>query len=215
MTLPLPTNDQQPTTPQSTTNHRYLIIGLGNPGREYAETRHNVGFMVIDRLCVRLNARLTRYQFKSLIGETEYEGKRLLLVKPQTYMNLSGQAVASLVRFYKLPLEQLLVIHDDLDLPPGALRLRPAGGSAGQKGVQSIIDQLGTQKFPRLRIGIGRPPGHMDAADYVLQPFQRDEWPLVSDALMRAVEAVLSFITIGLEKTMTRFNRLDDLAGHT
>ncbi len=184
----------------------YLIVGLGNPGREYAETRHNVGFMVIDRLCVQLNARLTRYQFKSLTGEIEYEGQKLLLVKPQTYMNLSGQAVAGLVRFYKLPLAQLLVIHDDLDLPPGTLRLRPGGSSAGQKGVQSIIDQLGTAQFPRLRIGIGRPPGHMDAAAYVLQPFDREEWPIVSDALMRATQAVLSFVTVGLEKTMTHFN---------
>ncbi len=184
----------------------YLIVGLGNPGREYADTRHNVGFMVIDRLCIRLDARLTRYQFKALTGEATYEGQKLLLVKPQTYMNLSGQAVSSLVRFYKLPLEHLLVIHDDLDLPPGSLRLRPGGGSAGQKGVQSIIDQLGSSQFPRLRIGIGRPPGQQDAASYVLQPFQRDEWPLVSEALLRAVEAVLSFVTEGLDKTMTRFN---------
>jgi PTH1 family peptidyl-tRNA hydrolase len=184
----------------------YLIVGLGNPGREYADTRHNVGFMVIDRLCIRLDARLTRYQFKSLTGEATYEGQKLLLVKPRTYMNLSGQAVSSLVRFYKLPLERLLVIHDDLDLPPGSLRLRPGGGSAGQKGVQSIIDQLCSSQFPRLRIGIGRPPGQQDAASYVLQPFQRDEWPLVSEALLRAVEVVLSFVTEGLDKTMTRFN---------
>lgn len=184
----------------------YLIIGLGNPGREYADTRHNVGFMVIDRLCIRLNARLTRYQFKSLSGTAEYEGQKLLLVKPQTYMNLSGQAVGGLVRFYKVPLEQVLVIHDDLDLPPGSLRLRPGGGSAGQKGVQSIIDQLGTPNFPRLRIGIGRPPGRMDAADYVLQPFDREEWPLISQTLERAVDAVLTFVTQGLEKAMTRYN---------
>jgi PTH1 family peptidyl-tRNA hydrolase len=132
----------------------YLIVGLGNPGREYADTRHNVGFMVIDRLCIRLDARLTRYQFKSLTGEATYKGQKLLLVKPQTYMNLSGQAVSSLVRFYKLPLERLLVIHDDLDLPPGSLRLRPGGGSAGQKGVQSIIDQLGSSQFPACALGL-------------------------------------------------------------
>jgi PTH1 family peptidyl-tRNA hydrolase len=184
----------------------FLIVGLGNPGREYRESRHNVGFMVVDRLSVRLNVSLTRYQAKALVGSTHYEGKKIFLAKPQTYMNLSGQSVAGLVRFYKLPLSNLLVIHDDLDIPFETLRLRPDGGSGGQKGVADIIAKLGTQKFPRLRVGIGRPPGRMDAADYVLQAFSDEEFSLLSGVLDRAADAALTFLTRGLDEAMTRFN---------
>ena len=140
----------------------YLIIGLGNPGREYRDNRHNVGFMLIDRLIVRLDARGMKLQSKAIVTSAIYEEHKLILAKPQTYMNLSGQAVGSLVRFYKVPLEHLLVAYDEVDLPLGSLRLRPGGGSAGHNGMQSIIEKLGTQQFPRLRVGVSRPPGRME-----------------------------------------------------
>src|SRR5512141_178413 len=184
----------------------YLLIGLGNPGREYRDTRHNVGFMLIDRLIVRLNARGMKVQSKAIVTSAMYEDRKLLLAKPQTYMNLSGQSVQGLAHFYKLPLEQLLVAHDDLDIPFGLIRLRPSGGPGGQKGVASAIERLGTKDFARLRLGIGRPPGRMEAADYVLQDFSREEMKSVSEILDRAADAALSFITDGLEKTMSKFN---------
>lgn len=184
----------------------YLIVGLGNPGQEYRNNRHNVGFMVIDRLGQEWGLRLSKLQSRALIGMGRVLGYRVILAKPQTYMNLSGQAVSGLVRFYKLPLENLLVIHDDLDLPLGTIRIRPSGGSAGQKGLNSIIHQLGTKDFPRLRIGIGRPPGRMSSADYVLHDFSAEEQETLALVLERAVEAVQSFIHLGLEQTMNRFN---------
>ncbi|HEX9019010.1 MAG TPA: aminoacyl-tRNA hydrolase, partial [Anaerolineaceae bacterium] len=125
----------------------YLVIGLGNPGREYRETRHNIGFMVIDKLCAELGVSLGRVQSKALVGIGKMEGQKIILAKPQTFMNLSGQAVGGLMRFYKVPISQLIIAHDDLDLPLGSIRLRPGGGSAGQKGMGSIIQQLGTQDF--------------------------------------------------------------------
>lgn len=184
----------------------YLIVGLGNPGQEYRNNRHNVGFMVIDRLGQEWGLRLSKLQSKALIGMGRVLGYRVILAKPQTYMNLSGQAVSGLVRFYKLPLENLLVIHDDLDLPLGTIRIRPSGGSAGQKGLNSIIQQLGTKDFPRLRIGIGRPPGRMSPADYVLHDFSAEEQETLALVLERAVEAVQSFIHLGMEQTMNRYN---------
>lgn len=188
------------------TEPTYLLVGLGNPGREYRGNRHNVGFMVIDHLGQDWGVRLSKVQARALIGLGRYLGHKIILAKPQTYMNLSGQSVSSLMRFYKLPLENLLVIHDDLDLPLGTIRLRPSGGSAGQKGLNSIIQQLGTQNFARLRIGIGRPPGRMDPADYVLQNFSNEEQEMLTMVLGRAEEAVQGFLHLGLEQTMSRFN---------
>lgn len=130
----------------------------------------------------------------------------MILVKPQTYMNNSGVPVAALLRFYQVPLENLLVVYDDVDLPLGVLRLRPSGGSGGQKGMQSIIERLGTEEFPRLRIGTSRPPGSMEASDYVLQDFPTREIDLLYETLDRGVEAVLSFVIHGLDKTMSSFN---------
>lgn len=184
----------------------YLIVGLGNPGREYRENRHNIGFMLIDRLSVRLNARMRRMQSKALVGSVTQGDAKLILAKPQTFMNLSGQAIQGLVHFYKIPLENLIVIHDDLDLPFGTLRLRPGGGAGGQKGVKSTIQHLGTQNFPRLRLGIGRPPGRMDAAAYVLQDFHKADQQILSETLDRAADAVETFIDYGLDKAMNQFN---------
>ncbi len=184
----------------------YLVAGLGNPGREYRENRHNIGFMLIDRLCRELLITPGKVQSKALIASGQYGGKKVILAKPQTYMNLSGQAIGGLMRFYKIPIERLLVAHDDLDLPLGTIRLRPGGGSAGQKGVASTIQQLGTQHFSRLRLGIGRPPGQMDPAAYVLQDFTRQEKAEVEAVLDRAAKAVLTFIELGVEAAMNQFN---------
>lgn len=184
----------------------FLVVGLGNPGREYRNSRHNVGFMLLDRLAERLGCTFSRVESRALVAKGDYLENRLILVKPQTYMNLSGQAASSLLRFYKIPLEQLLVIYDEVDLPLGILRLRPGGGSAGHKGVQSIIDKLGTQEFPRLRIGINRPPGRKEAADYVLQDFSKDEAQLLPELLDRAIEAVLTFVRGGITDAMNLYN---------
>lgn len=184
----------------------YLIAGLGNPGREYRQNRHNVGFMVLDQLAARLGLSFSRLESKALLTKGEHAGRRLLLAKPQTYMNLSGQAVGALLRYYRVPLENLLVVYDDVDLPLGTLRLRPSGGSSGQKGMASIIERLGSQDFPRLRVGIGRPPGRRQAADYVLEDFSRQEAGLLPEILDRASEAVLTFTVDGLPAAMNRFN---------
>jgi PTH1 family peptidyl-tRNA hydrolase len=184
----------------------FLLIGLGNPGREHRDNRHNVGFMLIDRLAVRLDARGMRMQSKAIITTAVYENRKLLLAKPQTYMNLSGDSVQGLLRFYKLPMENLLVAHDDLDIPFGTLRVRPGGGPGGQRGMASAIERLGTKDFARLRIGISRPPGRMDPAAYVLQNFSRDEIAQLSGILDRAADAALTFVGEGLDKTMNKFN---------
>lgn len=184
----------------------FLITGLGNPGREYKNTRHNVGFLQVDALAASLGARFSRMESKALVTKASFNERRLILAKPQTYMNLSGQAVAALVRFYKVPLENILIAYDEVDLPFGILRLRPKGGSAGHKGIRSIIERLGTQEIPRLRIGVSRPPGRMDAAAYVLQDFTSSEQAELPQILQTGVEAVQTFVTEGLEAAMTRFN---------
>lgn len=184
----------------------FLVVGLGNPGREYQGTRHNIGFSVIDRLCKAMGISLSRMQSKALVGFGTLEGCRVVVAKPQTYMNLSGQSVGGLVRFYKAPLEQLLVAHDDIDLPLGTLRLRPEGGSAGQKGMASIIQHLGTQEFARLRMGIGRPPGQKDAANYVLECFSPGEKELLDLFLDRAEAAVRTFLREGIMAAMNQHN---------
>ncbi|MDX9864187.1 MAG: aminoacyl-tRNA hydrolase [Anaerolineaceae bacterium] len=191
------------TTPD---DRNYLIVGLGNPGREYRDTRHNVGFMAVDRFCEMQGVRLGKVKFQAIIGETRIGVEKVILAKPQTFMNLSGNAVASVVRFYKIALENVLVVHDDLDLPFGTLRLRPGGGAGGQKGLQSTIDRLGTQQFPRMRIGIGRPSGQMDAAAYVLQKFGSADQEELDMILRRAAEAIEIFVREGLDSAMNRFN---------
>lgn len=184
----------------------YLLIGLGNPGREYRDNRHNIGFMLIDRLLVRLNAQGMRVQSKAIVTSATYEGHKLILAKPQTYMNLSGQSAQGLLNFYKIPMENMLVAHDDLDIPFGTIRIRPKGGPGGQGGMASTIEQLGTKDFPRLRIGIGRPPGRMDPAAYVLQDFSREEMKILSEIVDRAADAALTFVVDGLNKAMNKYN---------
>src|SRR5512147_2786719 len=180
------------------TDNTFLLIGLGNPGREYANTRHNFGFMLIDRIAVRLNARGMKVQSKAIVTTASHEERKLILAKPQTFMNLSGQSVQGLAHFYKIPLTNLMVLSDDLDLPFGTIRIRASGGPGGQRGMASIIERLGTQDFPGLRLGIGRPPGKMDPADYVLQDFSRADLKALSEILDRAADAALTFVTEGL-----------------
>ena len=188
------------------TENTYLIIGLGNPGREYKDTRHNIGFMLIDQVAVRLNARGMKLQAKAIVTSALYEERKIILAKPQTYMNLSGQSVQGLLHFYKIPIENLLVAHDDLDIPFGTIRIRPGGGPGGQRGMASTIDHLGTKEFPRLRLGIGRPPGRMDPKDYVLQMFSKDDMKLLPEVLDRAADAAMEFVMKGLNSAMNKFN---------
>ena len=147
-----------------------------------------------------------KLQSKAIVTTTMYEDRKLILAKPQTYMNLSGQSVQGLIHFYKLPLTNVLIAHDDLDIPFGTIRLRPGGGPGGQRGMASTIEQLGTKDFPRLRIGIGRPPGKMDPSAYVLQDFSRDETKSLSEILDRAADAALEFVVNGLDKAMNKYN---------
>jgi len=182
-----------------------LIVGLGNPGRKYARNRHNVGFMIIDRLAQQHNLNFARQKGKAKIAQGNIGGRRVTLAKPLTYMNLSGESVSKLARFFKIPPERLLVIRDDLDLPLAHLRLRPGGGSGGHKGMKSIIEQLGTQSFPRLRIGIGRPL-HGDPVDFVLQDFSAEEWIDIDRSIDRAVEAIEHWLAHGIDAAMNVFN---------
>ena len=184
----------------------YLLIGLGNPGREYRDNRHNVGFMLIDRLAVRLDAHGMKVQSKAIVTTASYQERRLILAKPQTYMNLSGNSAQGLLNFYKLPMENMLIAHDDLDIPFGTLRIRPKGGPGGQGGMASTIEKLGTNGFARLRIGIGRPPGRMDPAAYVLQDFSRDEMRVLSEIIDRAADAALEFVMNGVNAAMNKYN---------
>jgi PTH1 family peptidyl-tRNA hydrolase len=192
-------------------NH-FLIIGLGNPGREYEMTRHNIGFLVIDRLSERWGVNVNKYKFKALLGEYRKPHEKIVLIKPQTFMNLSGNAVRSFYQFYKAPLNQVLVIFDDLDLPFGNIRIRKSGGSSGQKGMKSIIEQLGTEEFPRIRVGLGRPPGKMNSADFILNKFKTTEKKDLEFILDKCVDVVECFIENGLDTTMNRYNgsALDD-----
>jgi PTH1 family peptidyl-tRNA hydrolase len=184
----------------------YLIIGLGNPGREYKDTRHNIGFMLIDHLAEKIGARGMKVQSKAIVTSGLFEERKLILAKPQTYMNLSGHSVQGLLHFYKIPHSHLLVAHDDLDLPFGTIRIRPTGGPGGQRGMANTIELLGTQDFPRLRLGIGRPPGRMDPKDYVLQDFSKEDAKLLPGILSHASDAALEFVMIGLNAAMNKYN---------
>lgn len=189
--------------------NRWIIAGLGNPGREYRETRHNVGFFMIDQLSNTLQIPLNKIRNKAIVGEGTNRERRIILVKPQTFMNLSGSAIVQLMRFYKVPFERLLVIHDDLDLPVGKIRIRPGGGSAGQKGMTSVISQLGSDEFPRLRIGIGRPTGRMEVADFVLTTFTKADQEIMAATFLQAEKAVLMWLEEGINAAMNCFNGLN------
>lgn len=186
----------------------HLVVGLGNPGREYARTRHNMGFMLVDMLARRLGVAVEKPLFKSFTGRASVSsGNTLVLAKPQTYMNLSGHSVSALMNWFKIPLSGLIVVYDDLDLPPGKIRVRPRGGHGGHRGMESIIEQLGSGDFSRIRIGIGRPRSQgPEVPDWVLGKFSDEEEKLVAEALERACEAVITLVGEGAEAAMNRFN---------
>jgi peptidyl-tRNA hydrolase, PTH1 family len=182
-----------------------LVVGLGNPGSKYQGTRHNIGFEVVDRLAEGGSGATFTRKFDGLLAETEIDFRRVLLLKPETFMNLSGRSVAQAVRFYKLDPADLLVVCDDLNLPLGKLRIRGGGSDGGQKGLRDISAQLGTENYARLRIGIGD-RGPIDAADFVLSRFRSAERPIIDDALILAAQAVAVWTTQGLPAAMNRFN---------
>ncbi len=182
-----------------------LVVGLGNPGSKYQGTRHNIGFEVIDRLAEGGSGASFSRKFDGLLAEAEIDFRRVLLLKPETFMNLSGRSVAQAVRFYKLDLADVLVVCDDLNLPLGKLRIRGGGSDGGQKGLRDISAHLGSEDYARLRIGIGD-RGPIDAVDFVLSRFRSAERPAIDDALILASQAVAVWATQGLAATMNRFN---------
>lgn len=187
-------------------NSPSLVVGLGNPGREYRRNRHNAGAMVVDRLARTLGKTFQRKVGQALVLEAGRNGRDVILAKPTVYMNESGRSVASLLRSFRLEPADLLVVCDDLDLPLGRIRLRPEGGSAGHRGLDSVISDLGSRSFARLRFGIGRPPGSTDPVDYVLEDFLEEELPIVDDALERAASTVWLALDQGIVAAMNEFN---------
>jgi len=185
-----------------------LLVGLGNPGKEYEKTRHNVGFLALDELAQRKNIPLTRLRHRALTGSTQIGDHRVLLMKPVTYMNLSGEAVGEAVRFYKLTPQQIVVISDDTDLPVGKLRLRRQGSAGGHNGLKSIIQHLGTDAFPRIKIGVGKKPHpDYDMADWVLGKFTGSDVAAIQDAISRAADAAQLLLTHGMDEAMSQYNK--------
>jgi PTH1 family peptidyl-tRNA hydrolase len=185
---------------------RWLIVGLGNPGPTYSGNRHNVGFMVLDLLAERVGGKFKAHKGRADVIEGRVAGVRTILAKPKSYMNESGGPVASVRGFYKAPIEQLIVVHDELDIPYGALRLKRGGGDGGHNGLRSLTRSLGSREYLRVRFGIGRPPGRQDPADYVLEDFRAAERKDLPFFLDRAADAVEALIPLGLEPAQNRFH---------
>ncbi len=186
-----------------------LVLGLGNPGRKYERTRHNLGFFVVDRLAADKGVELKKSRHDCLIGDWQLGEERVLLAKPQTFMNHSGLAVKRLFDFLPVTVKDLLVVHDDLDLPFGRIRIRLRGGPGGHRGILSILETLGEESFCRIRIGIGRPPAHVDPADFVLTPFSDEESALLDSIVSRGAAAVQCVLEDGPHRAMEKFNRAE------
>ncbi|MGN0157708.1 MAG: aminoacyl-tRNA hydrolase [Brotaphodocola sp.] len=184
----------------------YLIAGLGNPTREYDKTRHNVGFSVIDVLADKYRIDVSEKKHKALCGKGVIEGQKVILVKPQTFMNLSGESIRELVDYYKIEAEDIIIIYDDISLEPGQLRIRLKGSAGGHNGIKNIIAHLGSQEFPRIKVGVGAKPPRMDLADYVLSRFSKEDQPLMDEAFKEAAGAAVMMMTEGAEKAMNHFN---------
>lgn len=182
------------------------IVGLGNPGSQYAKTRHNIGWMALDELASRHNIDIKQSKCKALIGEGNIDGVKVALIKPMTYMNLSGESVRAFMDYYKVPLEDMLVVYDDLDTEVGKIRLRYQGSAGGHNGIKSIIQHTGTQTFNRVRMGISRPEPGYAIVDYVLSKFAKKELPLLQDSIKRAADAVTFSLNNSFEHTMAKFN---------
>ena len=185
----------------------WLIVGLGNPGKDYARTRHNCGFRAIDLLAQSLGCKIDKGKFQGLYGQTTYKGKKLFLLKPQTYMNLSGRSVLQLSSYYSIPPQRIIVLFDDISLDPGRLRIRADGSAGGHNGIKSIIQELGSQEFPRVKIGVGaKPHPEQDLADWVLSTFSATEEKALSAALPHAAEAALCILEKGIAEAANRYN---------
>lgn len=188
-----------------------LIVGLGNPGAKYENTRHNIGFRAVEALAAKHGLTFSKLEHKALVASGSINGRRVLLAKPQTFMNVSGDAVGPLARFYKIDTADILLVSDQLDSPLGTLRMRPSGSSGGQNGLKHIFQRLGTQDIARLRLGISRPPGRMDPAAWVLSPFRGDDEILAAQVIDRAVLAMECWLARGVEPAMNRYNgHVDD-----
>lgn len=186
----------------------FLIVGLGNPGKKYEGTRHNAGFIALEALAEKLNVKVNRVKFKAYVGEASLEGRRVLLMMPQTFMNLSGEAVTEAMRFYKLPPEKVLVMLDDITQPVGALRLRCKGSDGGQRGMRSIITLSGSEQFPRIKIGVGaKPHPDYDLKDWVLSKFTGEDAVKMRDAAYRAADAACLIAQDRMDEAMNRFSR--------
>ena len=186
----------------------YLVVGLGNPGKQYEATRHNMGFDTVDRLVEDYNVPQGGVKFNAMYGKTMIGGEKVILMKPLSFMNLSGGPVREMANYFKIdPESELIVIYDDISLPPGHLRIRKKGSAGGHNGIKNIIQHLGTQVFPRIRVGVGEKPEGWDLADYVLSGFSKEDEVLVKESWERAVEAAAVMLTDGPEKAMNDFNR--------
>ena len=192
--------------PDSVSESRWVVVGLGNPGEDYARSRHNAGFRALDRIAKSKGVNFDRRKFKGLIAEVELGGAPAILVKPQTYYNGSGECVAAVLGYFKVPPSRLIVVHDELDLEAGRLRLKRGGSDAGNRGVRSVAESLGPD-FIRVRIGVSRPPGEQDGKDYLLENMSPAARANLDDAIQRAAQAVESIIEDGLERAMGRFNQ--------
>ncbi len=185
----------------------YLIVGLGNPGKQYEMTRHNIGFHTIDYIANNKNVKVNKLKFKALYGETNIGGEKVYLVKPQTFMNLSGDSVVEFSRFYKIPPENIIVINDDISLDTGRIRVRAKGSAGGHNGLKSIIYQLQSDNFPRVKMGVGAPTHEdYDLADFVLGRFTKDEIPVMEDAIVKASKAAEEIITHNVQSAMNKYN---------
>ena len=185
----------------------WLIVGLGNPGKEYERSRHNCGFRAVDILADKLGCKIDRAKFQGLYGQTTYKGRKLMLLKPMTYMNLSGRSVLQLSAYFSIPPQKIIVMFDDISLEPGRLRIRPDGSAGGHNGIKSIIQELGSQAFPRVKIGVGaKPHPDYDLADWVLSSFSALEEKALTVSLPNAADAALAIIDLGVPEAANRFN---------
>ena len=184
----------------------YLIIGLGNPEQEYSKTRHNMGFNTINEIGKQNKVEVNKSKFQGLYETTIIEGQKVVLVKPQTYMNLSGNCVQEFVKFYKVEKENIIVIYDDMDVEPGQIKIRKKGGPGGHNGMKSIIQMLGTEEFPRIRIGIGRPKHNGDEINYVIGAIPEEEIPKLNDGVEKAKNAIIEILKNGIDSAMNKFN---------
>ncbi len=183
-----------------------LIVGLGNPEADYSKTRHNMGFNVINELAQKYNIEVNKKKFDSLYGEGSIEGKKVILLKPQTYMNLSGDAIIQVVRFYKIPIENIYVIYDDMDINPGQIKIRKKGGAGSHNGMKSVVSNLQTEEFARIRVGIGTPQNKQEAISYVIGAIPEEEIKTLNEGVKQATEAMISILKDGIDKAMNTFN---------